>query len=140
MVRAGRGEDLRFPKAERLRSDREYREVVRKGERATTPHFTVYRDYRANAEADRGEARRKVGISVGKRVGGSVLRNRLKRLLREFYRHHKDAFPEGTRTAIVARKAPPGGTLDAISRELLDALTRRWGNKGGSARCGQERI
>lgn len=140
MDRAGCSEDLRFPQAERLRSDREYREVVRKGERATTPYFTVYRDYRANADADRSAARRKVGISVGKRVGGSVLRNRLKRFLREFYRHHKCAFPEGSRTAIVVKKAPPGEDLEAVIRELLDAIMRRWGNKGGAARCDQERI
>jgi ribonuclease P protein component len=138
MDRAERSEDLRYPKAERMRSDREYREVVRKGERATTPHFTVYRDYRAGA--DRGAARRKVGISVGKRVGGSVQRNRLKRILREFYRTHKQAFPEGSRTAIVAKKAPPVENLDTVGRELLDAMTRRWGNKGGSARCGQDPI
>jgi len=137
---AGRPEDLRFSKAERMRSDREYREVVRKGERATTPHFTVYRDHRGGADADRGVARRQVGISVGKRVGGSVLRNRLKRFLREFYRQNKSAFPEGSRTAIVVKKAPPDVNLDTVSRELLDAMARRWGNKGEAARCGQERI
>jgi len=139
MDRAGRSEDLRFPKAERLRSDREYREVVRKGERATTPHFTVYRDHRAGAGAERGAASRRVGISVGKRAGGSVLRNRLKRILREFYRHNKCAFPEGSRTAIVVKKAPPDPDLETVSRELLDAMARRWGNEGGGARCGQER-
>lgn len=138
MDREGRSEDRRFPKAERLRSDREYREVVRKGERANTSYFTVYRDYRASTDADRSAARRKVGISVGKRVGGSVLRNRLKRFLREFYRHHKCAFPEGSRTAIVVKKPPPGENLADIGRELLDAMMRRWGSEGGTARCGQE--
>ena len=136
---SGRPEDVRLPKAERLRSDREYREVVRGGERATTPHFTVYRDHRAGAAGERGASGRKVGISVGKRVGGSVVRNRLKRLLREFYRQNKCAFPEGSRTAIVVRKAPPEAGLAAVGRELLDAMSRRWGDKGGSARCGQIR-
>lgn len=140
MERAGRSEDLRFPKAERLRSDREFREVVRKGERATTPHFTVYRDYRASADADRSPSQRKIGISVGRRVGGSVLRNRIKRILREFYRHHKEVFPEGSRTAIVAKKRPPGKDPEEIGRELLDAMTRRWGNKGETARCGRKHI
>lgn len=137
--RAGHPEDLRFSKAERLRSDREYREVVRKGERTTTLHFAVYRDYRMDADTDhRSLARRKVGISVGRRVGGSVLRNRLKRLLRAFYRHHKCAFPEGSRTAIVVKKAPPADHQEAVCRELLDAMDRRWGNKGGVVCCGQQ--
>jgi len=120
-----------------MRTDREYREVVRKGERVTTPHFTVYRDYRAAREEDPDAAGRKVGISVGKRVGGSVRRNRLKRFLREFYRKHKFAFPEGSRTAIVAKRDPAGESLEAAGRELLDAMVRRWGQKGEAARCGQ---
>ncbi len=122
-----------------MRSDREYREVVRRGERTATPHFTVYRDYQAAGANGPESAKRKVGISVGKRVGGSVLRNRLKRLLREFYRNHKFAFPEGSRTAIVVKKAPPEENLEIIGRELLDAMMRRWGKKGEASCCGQPR-
>jgi ribonuclease P protein component len=110
----------RFPTAERLRTDREFVEVVRKGERVATPHFTVYRDAR-------GGERRQVGVSAGRRAGGSVVRNRMKRLLREFYRLNKEAFPPGTRTAIVVRKAPSDPRLAGICEELIPALRRRWG-------------
>ena len=109
-----------FPAEERLRTDREYRDVVRKGERVGTVHYTVYRDAL-------GGERRQVGVSAGKRAGGSVARNRMKRLLREFYRLHKEAFPPGTRTAIVVRKTPEGAALDGVCRELLPALRKRWG-------------
>jgi ribonuclease P protein component len=115
-------EDFRFPREERMRTDREYREVVRKGERVTTGHFTVYRDFPG------GEAR-KVGISVGKRAGGAVARNRFKRVLREFYRFHKSDFPGGSRTAIVVKKALSLPGLDAVTSELLPAISRRWGRK-----------
>jgi len=113
-----------------MRTDREYREVVRKGERATTEHFTVYRDFR-------GSEGRKVGISVGKRAGGAVARNRVKRVLREFYRFHKRDFPGGSRTAIVVKKALPQAALSAVTAELLPAISRRWGRKEDPPPCGQ---
>jgi ribonuclease P protein component len=130
---AARGDrpGFRFPKEERLRTDREYREVVRKGERAVTAHFTVYRDFP-------GGGGRKVGISAGKRVGGAVLRNRIKRVLREICRIHKTAFPDGSRTAIVVKKAPSRPGLAAVSAELLPAISRRWGRKEEPSPCTQE--
>lgn len=122
--------DFRYLKEERLRTDREYREVVRRGERTGTAHFTVYRDFL-------GGTGRKVGISVGKRVGHSVLRNRIKRLLREICRLQKTAFPVGSRTAIVVKKAPALPGAAAIAAELLPAIDRRWGRKEDSSPCGQ---
>jgi len=129
----------RFSTEERLRTDREFREVVRKGERLTTPHYTVYRD-------SRGGGKRQIGVSAGKRAGGAVARNRTKRLLREFYRLHKDAFPAGTRTAIVVRVPPEGAALSTVCAELLPAMRRRWGGNDmlherkhpGNAPCSHE--
>lgn len=115
----------RFPAEERLRTDREFRDVVRKGERVNTVHYTVYRDAL-------GGKRRQVGVSAGKRAGGAVVRNRVKRLLREFYRLNKGEFPTGTRTAIVVRKPPETAALTEVSAELLPALRRRWGANKGS--------
>lgn len=123
--------DFRFLPEERLRTDREYREVVRKGERMTTAHFTIYRDFAG------GDAR-KVGISVGKRAGCAVARNRVKRVLREFYRFHKSAFPGGSRTAIVAKKAHSLPSLANVTAELLPAISKRWGRKEVPPPCGQE--
>lgn len=125
-----RGESL--PRAARLRTDREYRDVVHKGERTSTPHFTVYRDGKT-------PGRGKVGVSVGKRVGNAVARNRLKRLLREFCRLNPDAFPDGSRTAIVARTGLEAPGLADISAELLPAIARRWGGKEGPTPCGPGR-
>ncbi len=102
-----------------MRTDREFREVVYKGERTRTAHFTVYRDRCAGT--------RKIGVSAGRRVGGAVVRNRVKRVLRELFRLEKSAFPPGTRTAIVVREAPAETALSALRAELLPAIVRRWG-------------
>jgi ribonuclease P protein component len=121
-----------------LRTDREYRDVVRRGERASTPHYSIYRDFLASGEEERAPVSRKIGISVGRRVGNAVVRNRVKRLLREFYRHNKRVFPLGTRTAIVARKAQRDADLASVSAELLSAIELRWGKKRESFPCKQE--
>lgn len=122
------GGESGFPRGERMRTDREYREVVRKGERASTDHFVVYRDFR-------GGDTRKIGISVGKRAGSAVVRNRIKRVLREYYRFHKVDFPEGSRTAIVVKKPLPDQGLETVVSELHPAILRRWGGKEEGASC-----
>lgn len=131
MIAPPGGRPLGFPVGERLRTDREFRDVVRKGERLHTAHYTLYRDLL-------GGGKRQVGISAGKRVGDSVERNRAKRLLREFYRTHKFLFPRGTRTAIVVRKPPGGAVLSSVCAELLPALRRRWGGNEVSTPCGPD--
>ena len=97
--------------------------MVHKGERTRSAHFTIYRDFL-------GGGGRKMGISVGRRVGNAVVRNRVKRLIREFCRQNRSAFPTGSRTAIVARVTPEGAALPGICAELFSAIAGRWGSKG----------
>ncbi len=54
---------------------------------------------------ENGTDRFRMGISVSKKVGNSVVRHRLARILRECYRLHKDEFQKGYDIIVVARPA-----------------------------------
>ena len=50
-----------------------------------------------------GEAQSRIGISVSKKVGNSVIRHHLTRLIRESYRLHEDMFNNGLDIVVIAR-------------------------------------
>ena len=77
-----------FPKKKRLVSNRQFKAVLARGRRLSNGLLTLY-----IAENDCGYPR--LGISVGKSRGNAVIRNRLKRLLREVFRQNQERIPAG---------------------------------------------
>lgn len=63
----------------------------------------------------------RLGLSVSRKVGGAVKRNRVKRCLREAFRHLAPALPEALDVMLVARPADPPLTL-AQARESLEQI------------------
>ncbi len=52
---------------------------------------------------ENGSDRNRLGISVSKKVGNSVVRHRLTRLVRESYRLHEEVFNSGLDMVVVVR-------------------------------------
>lgn len=52
---------------------------------------------------ENGRGMNRIGISVSKKVGNSVVRHRVKRLVKESYRLHENVFNSGLDMVIVAR-------------------------------------
>ncbi|RLA94503.1 MAG: ribonuclease P protein component, partial [Deltaproteobacteria bacterium] len=63
---------------------------------------------------------RRLGISVSKKVGGAVKRNRVKRLVREFFRLNKDQLPESKDFLFVAKPGSIELNYSTLSQEMLE--------------------
>ncbi len=100
-----------FPRSGRLRKRRDYLAVQAAGTVVHARHFLllVKRD---------GEGR--VGITVSKKIGNSVTRNRVKRLVREALRQwgEKPWVPAGLDVVVVAKRSAARAGLDEVARDL----------------------
>ena len=73
------GQRYAFPKSARLLIRREFLSLQQRGKRRQSPHFVV-------VSAPAPGRRSRLGITVTRRFGKAVVRNRMKRVLREFFR------------------------------------------------------
>ncbi len=65
-----------------------------------------------------GEGPRRLGVTVPKKVGGAVVRNRIKRLVREAFRQERAALPDGCRVVVNARHSAGRLTLAEALRSF----------------------
>lgn len=101
---ASRG--LGLPRADRLLRRSEFVRVQQRGRRVHMAHFVLL------LLRGRGAGAR-LGVTAGRRVGGAVQRNRVKRLVREVFRQNRGLFPRECDAVLVAR--PGADRLDYAS-------------------------
>ena len=109
-------------KRRRLSRSGEFERVYREGRSHASRYLVVY----AFPRKETGEDDPRLGISVGRKLGGAVERNRIKRLLREAFWSAAGELSPGHDFVIVAR-APAGelarsGGEAAIEQELRSVL------------------
>jgi ribonuclease P protein component len=109
-------------KRRRLSRSGEFERVYREGRSHASRYLVVY----AFPRQGTGEDDPRLGISVGRKLGGAVERNRIKRLLREAFWSAAGELSPGHDFVIVAR-APAGelarsGGEAAIEQELRSVL------------------
>jgi len=101
-----------FPKSHRLLNRGDFVNLNRKGKRYHTTHFVILL-----LRGEQGFSR--LGISASKRTGNAVTRNRIKRLIREFYRLNKTSFPQGCDIVLSAKRGAGDLNFWEVREELL---------------------
>jgi ribonuclease P protein component len=104
--------DQRLRSSERLCHPREFRRVFRYGKKLVTPIFILH-ILPTSAPCSR------LGMAVSKRVGKAVIRNRVKRLIRELFRQHKAALQPTCDVVFVARRPAAEASLEEYTRQFL---------------------
>ena len=108
------------PRRSRLTRSGDFDAVYRRGKSASGRHLVVYAFRREDAAPD--DAAR-LGVSISRKVGGAVERNRLKRVLREQFAVVADELPRGTDFVAIARS----GAFEYLEELGSAALGERLG-------------
>lgn len=108
-----------LPRRARIRSRADFSRVFNQRNRAGDGTLTVYL-----GRNEAGTAR--LGIAAGRALGKAVVRNRVKRLVREAFRRFRADLPPGTDWVVVPRRADVSlREMDASLRHLAERLLQR---------------
>jgi ribonuclease P protein component len=121
----------------RLTRSADFDRVYRRGRSAASRCFVVYAFSADSDDSDAGgePGRARLGVSVGRRVGGSVERNSVKRMLREAFWSLEPDLPDDHDFVVVARSG--AGEIvsregrEGVRRELAELLERLGWSTGG---------
>ena len=108
-----------FSRDDRLRKRREFEECYATGVRVTGRHIQVF------LLAGRPGGRPRLGISVPRRVGNAVARNRVRRRLREIFRRNRAVLPPGGfDLAVNARPSASSAAFSELGEDYRSAVSR----------------
>jgi ribonuclease P protein component len=107
---------LSLRKGERLLKRTDFERLSKDGNRIDSDYFVIL--YRRN-----GLGNLRLGVTASRRVGRAVIRNRVKRSVREHFRQHKGLFSDSYDVNVIAKSGTSGlssqAALDAIVRDIL---------------------
>ena len=98
--------------SESLKKNKDFQYVYKQGASFGNKYLVMY-------VKQNGTDRNRLGISVSKKVGNSIVRHRLTRLIRESYRLQEEKFRCGLDIVVIARMSAKGKNYQKIESALL---------------------
>ena len=95
-----------------IKKNNDFRLIYKRGKSRVTPVLAMYA--RKNKTASN-----RIGITVSTKVGKAVVRNRVRRRIREAYRRNEMCFTSGRDIVVVARVRAASSTYHDIEKNLL---------------------
>lgn len=107
----------KFPKDEHLRRKRDFQAVFKNGKKGVGQAFICYMFKR------QGQGR-KLGLAVSRKVGNAVVRNRVKRFIRETYRTNRENLDNNLHLIVIAKPSAAALNFGQSSKELTELLDK----------------
>lgn len=105
-------EKKRWFMMESLKSNSDFQKVYTEGKSLANRYLVMY-------QIKNGTEQNRVGISVSKKVGNSVVRHRIKRLIKESYRLNDGNFMQGYDIIVIARATAKGKSYQEMESALM---------------------
>ena len=102
---------MKYPHSESLKKNRDFQLVYKEGKSRANRYLVMY-------VKENGLETNRIGVSVSKKVGNSIVRHRITRLIRESYRLQEDMFNSGLDMVVIARKSAKDKTCQDIGSAL----------------------
>lgn len=103
---------MKYPNSETLKKNQDFQKVYQEGKSCANRYLVLY-------VRENGLTKNRIGISVSKKVGNSVVRHQITRLIRESYRLQEDMFNSGLDMVVIARVNAKGRSFEEIKNALL---------------------
>ena len=103
---------MKYKFSESLKSNIDLRCVYKNGKSYANKYLVMY-------VLENDNRKNRIGISVSKKVGNSVVRHRITRLIRESYRLHENIFNSGLDIVVIARNNASSVSYFEIESALL---------------------
>jgi len=106
-----------FSEPQRLHKRKEFLEVYNRGEKLHTPHFVLFL-------LENSQPTHRLGITVSRKIGRAVVRNRVKRLLREIFRTNKEIVLGHCDIVVNVKRAAARASLEDLRLDFRNAVRR----------------